>query len=227
MFENFIQIAGVIDQQEADMLINLGVEFLGFPLRLNINKEDLSEEKAAEIISTIRPPSHAVLITYLNSAEEINKFCIKLNVNIIQLHGSISMDELIKLKNISPELKIIKSLVVGEVSNEKILNQMKELTPFVDAFITDTFNPATGASGATGLTHDWNFSKKICEMSTKPVILAGGLNAENVYEAIKFVKPAGVDSHTGVENKFGRKDYTLVSKFITEAKRAFSELNKN
>jgi phosphoribosylanthranilate isomerase len=54
-------------------------------------------------------------------------------------------------------------------------------------FITDTFDPSTGASGATGKTHDWDISKSLVQLSPKPVILAGGLNAENVYEAILHV----------------------------------------
>lgn len=227
MFSNFIQIAGIIDQAEANMLMQLGVEFLGFPLRLNVNKEDLSESEAAKIISTIHQPHHAVLITYLNSADEIYNFCKTLRVNFVQLHGNISVSEMKKLKNIFPDLKIIKSLVIGEYEFEHLLKIMNELMPFVDAFITDTYNPITGASGATGLTHDWKLSKKICESSSKPVILAGGLTAENVYEAIKFVSPSGVDSHTGVENITGRKDSTLVSRFIFEARRGFSEMNQN
>lgn len=225
MFKNFIQAAGIIDIDEAKMLMDCGVNFLGFPLRLPINKEDLSEEDAAKIISQIHEPFHAVLITYLNQADEIIEFCKYLDVKIVQLHGDITINELKKLKQNSPGIKVIKSLVIGEQTNEILMEKLENFIPFVDAFITDTYNPETGASGATGLTHDWNISKKICELSPKPVILAGGLNPENVYEAIKFVKPSGVDSHTGIEDLSGRKSEELVRKFVTEAKKAFSELN--
>jgi len=225
MFKNSVQIAGIIDFAEAEMLMRLGVNFLGFPLRLPVNKEDLSEPEAARIISKITPPHISVLITYLNQADEIIKFCSELNVSTIQLHGDISVKELFKLKRENPSLKIIKSLVIGEIGLEKLLNKMNELMPFVDAFITDTFNPATGASGATGLTHDWNISREICELCKKPVILAGGLTPANVYNAVKFVQPAGVDSHTGVEDSRGRKDPQMVAEFIALAKKAFAELN--
>jgi phosphoribosylanthranilate isomerase len=99
-----------------------------------------------------------------------------------------------------------------------------ELSPYVDAFITDTFDPVTGASGATGKTHDWLISKRFVELSPKPVILAGGLNAENVRQSILEVKPAGVDSHTGVEGLDGRKDPELIKKFVSEAKAGFEAI---
>ncbi len=75
----------------------------------------------------------------------------------------------------------------------------------MDAYITDTYDPVTKASGATGKTHNWEISKNLVELSAKPVILAGGLNPENVYDAILKVKPAGVDVHTGIENVIWKK----------------------
>ena len=204
--QELIQVAGIIDLEEAELLINAGVDYLGFPLRLPVNKEDLSEEEAAKIIKTISPPAKGVLITYLDTAKEIVEFADKLGVKVVQLHGKISKSELIKTKELKPDLEIIKSLVIGEYSQDELLTIINEHSNWIDAYITDTFDPKTGASGATGKTHDWAISKKIIEISKKPVILAGGLNADNVREAILTVKPAGIDVHTGIENKSGRKD---------------------
>jgi len=97
------------------------------------------------------------------------------------------------------------------------------LSQFVDAFITDTFDPDTGAEGATGKTHDWNVSKKLVRLSPKPVIIAGGLNHTNVRRAILEINPAGVDAHTGVEGKDGRKDFNLIKKFVEESRLGFSQ----
>ena len=223
--KNLIQIAGIIDKQEAEMLMSAGVHYLGFPLRLPVNKEDTTEEEAAEIIKAIKPPHSAVLITYLDKAEEIIKFCEELNVNIVQLHGKISKKELIKIKSQKPGLEIFKSLVVAENNFEELVIVLNLLSPYVDAFITDTFDPVTGAEGATGKTHDWNISKKLVELSPKPVIIAGGLNPANVKQAIMEIHPAGVDVHTGVEAKDGRKDSELVKRFVEEAQEAFAIIN--
>ena len=223
--KNLIQIAGVIDKEEAQMLMDADVHYLGFPLRLPVNKEDTTEEEAAEIIKIIKPPHRAVLITYLNKAEEIIEFCDKLNVNIVQLHGKISKEELVKTKALRPDLEIFKSLVVAEDNSSELENMVKDFSPWVDAFITDTFDPATGAEGATGKTHDWKISKKLVELSPKPVIIAGGLNASNVKKAITEIHPAGVDVHTGVEASDGRKDLELVKRFVEEASEGFRKIN--
>lgn len=220
--KNLIQIAGVIDKEEAKLLMELGVDYLGFPLRLPVNKEDLTEDEAVEVIKTITSPHQSVLITYLNKADEIISFCDKLNVKIVQLHGDISFDELVKTKTLLPDIEIIKSLVVASDNYDKLVKMVETFSPWVDAFITDTFNPVTGAEGATGKTHDWSISKKLVELSLKPVIIAGGLNHKNVKRAILEIKPAGVDVHTGVELPNGRKSAELVKAFVKEAKEGFA-----
>jgi len=225
MWKNLIQIAGVKNLKEAEMLISSGVRFIGFPLRLTVNAEDTTENEAKRIIAQIRQKSIPVLITYLSHSTEINEFCKYLDVPVVQLHGDVEKAELKKLKEINSELKIIKSLVIKKDNFSSLLKTVETLTPFVDAFITDTFDPETGAEGATGKTHDWNLSGKLVELSGKPVILAGGLTPENVYEAILRVRPAGVDSHTGVEDKEGNKDSEKIARFISEAERAFKFVN--
>lgn len=223
--KNLIQIAGVIDKEEARMLMDTGVDYLGFPLRLPVNKEDSTEEEAVGIIKTIIQPHRAVLITYLDKAEEIIKFCQKLNVNIVQLHGKISKEELEKTKLLNPELEIFKSLVVAENNFSELKNMVNVLSPWIDAFITDTFDPVTGAEGATGKTHDWRISRNLVEISPRPVIIAGGLNPSNVKKAILEIHPAGVDVHTGVESIDGRKNYDLVKKFVEESKEGFASIS--
>jgi phosphoribosylanthranilate isomerase len=219
--ENLIQIAGVIDAAEAQMLQQCGVRYLGFPLRLPVHREDLTEEAAAAIIKSLAPPVFGVPITYLYEATEIAAFCHALGARIVQFHGDIDRDELKRLKTLDPNLTVIKSLVIGMRDHKAPEATLRELSPFVDAFITDTFDPKTGASGATGKTHDWRVSRRLVELADRPIILAGGLTAENVKRAILEVRPAGVDSHTGVEDSTGRKSREKVQKFLSEANEAF------
>jgi len=223
--ENLIQIAGVIDAAEAQMLQQCGVHYLGFPLRLPVHREDLTEEKAAAIIKSLAPAVFGVLITYLDEAGEIVAFCHALGARIVQLHGDIQRAELKRLKTLDPNLTVIKSLVVGLRDDQALEAMVSELSPFVDAFITDTFDPKTGASGATGKTHDWRVSRCLVELADRPVILAGGLTPENVKRAILEVRPAGVDSHTGVEDSSGRKNREKVQKFLSEAHDGFELVN--
>lgn len=216
-----IQVAGVIDQAEAALLQECGVRYLGFPLRLPVNREDLTEAEAASIIRSLTPPVRGVLITYLGEAEAISRFADALGARIVQLHGDISVPELRRLRALDPSLTIFKSLVVGLHSAAVLERLVSELAPLVDAFLTDTFAPDTGAAGATGRTHDWSVSRRMVELSPRPVILAGGLTAENVRRAIEEVRPAGVDVHTGVEDASGRKSRDKVLAFVAEAEAGF------
>jgi phosphoribosylanthranilate isomerase len=225
-FRRFIQIAGIKDVEEANMLVECGVQYLGFPLHLTVQQQDIRDAEAAEIIQTLQPPHQGVLITYVDEADGIADLCQKLGCSIVQLHDEVDVDQLVSLKKILPDITIIKSLIVSEDNLSELANSIDELDRHVDAFITDTYDHATGASGATGKTHDWEVSRTLTDLATKPLILAGGLNETNVYEAIKFVRCAGVDAHTGVEGMDGRKQRDSVIKFMEEANRAFKEVEK-
>ncbi|MDO9105113.1 MAG: phosphoribosylanthranilate isomerase [Methylovulum sp.] len=216
-----VQVAGIRDWGEAELLIDCGVKFLGFPLRLPVHKEDISEEDARDVISRLPAGVFGVLITYLDSAESIIELSDYLGVGHIQLHGPIDFAELVKLKNAKPRSFIIKSLVVRQTGTENLFAEAEKFETIVDAFITDTHDPTTGADGATGLTHDWEISKQLVNNSRKPVILAGGLDHSNVHAAIDFVRPSGVDSHTGVEDSSGFKDRDKVSAFVARSISAF------
>jgi phosphoribosylanthranilate isomerase len=92
--ENLIQVAGIAGEAEAEMLQRCGVTYLGFPLRLPVHREDISEESAARIIRRLHPPVFGVLITYLDNGREIAEFCASLGACIVQLHGDIAIEAL-------------------------------------------------------------------------------------------------------------------------------------
>ncbi len=219
-----IQVCGVIDQAEAILLAENGVDDLAFPMGPGVRKVDIEDRLARTVIRTIEAPRYAVLITYLKRAEQILHLADKIGALKIQLHGQISVTEAEKLKRLRPRIHLTKSLVVGAFRFDELCKTIVELSPHIDAFLTDSFDPATGAKGATGITHDWEISRRLIEISEKPVLLAGGLNPSNVAEAILQVKPKGVTVHTGVENATGRKDAELVKAFVTNARKAFAQL---
>ena len=223
---NIIQVAGIIDREEAELILDLGIEWLGFPLRLPSGKDDISENDATSIIKNLSEPQTGVLISYMVDAEEVSGFCSELGVKAVQLHGDISVEELQKLRQLRPDLYILKSLVVKEDNAEELLQLVDEMADYVDMFITDTFDPKTGAKGATGLTHNWDVSAELVRRSPKPLMMAGGLSPENVADAIRKVKPAAIDAHTGLEGANGRKDKDKIEKFIREAQQAFAEINR-
>ena len=208
------------------MLVKSGVHRLGFPIGLDVHPEDLSEEEAAAVIRTLGLGPRAWLITYLDDPLSIATLCGRLGCAGVQLHGPIGEGQVAELRTRRPGLQVVKSLVVRDDNLAELEARVAAFAPHVDGFITDTFDPATGASGATGKTHDWAISRRLVELSPRPVILAGGLTPENVARAIEAVRPAGVDAHTGVEDEHGRKDLERVRAFVHNAGEAFAKLER-
>jgi phosphoribosylanthranilate isomerase len=163
----------------------------------------LLETEPAEPIPRLRSAAklrnHATffLITYLNRAGAILELCHNLSVKMVQLHGETDLEQIRLLKQEAPQLRIIKSLIVRGSNADILIAEVRRYEASVDSFITDTFDPATGTSGATGRVHDWEISRRLVALSARPLILASGLNAGNVRQAIRTVRPAGVERAHG------------------------------
>jgi phosphoribosylanthranilate isomerase len=204
--------------------IDCGVHFLGFPFALDHHKEDLAVDAAAAITSKLARQADFFLITYLTRAQDIRRLCDFPSVQMVQMHGPTDPNQIQLLKREAPALKVIKSLIVRDDNADLLIDQVQRFEASVDSFITGTFDPETGASGATGKVHNWAVSRKLVESTNRPVILAGGLNAANVRQAIHEVKPAGVDVHTGIEGQDGRKRLDLTTRFVEEATAGFADV---
>lgn len=142
-----------------------------------------------------------------------------------------------------PELALMRSIPIGRSSSESAVPTMKiaELfQPVSDYFLTDTVlssaalevrQPVDGFIGITGQTCHWETARQLVVECKIPVILAGGLSPENVYDAIQGVRPAGVDSctctnrldHHGKPQRF-KKDLERVERFVLEARRGSADL---
>jgi phosphoribosylanthranilate isomerase len=217
-----VQVAGVRDLEEAEMLVRSGVHLLGFPFGLPVHAEDTTVDDAAAIIRTLSDRVLTILITYLTDPREILSLVHRLGVRGVQLHGRVGMESVQRLRAMRSDLLLLKSLIVGNTSREELLETLDEYVPHVDGFLTDTLDPATGAQGATGRVHDWGVSRVLARRSARPLLLAGGLTPDNVVQAIEEVAPFGVDAHTGIEGADGRKDPDKVRRFVDNAAAAFS-----
>ncbi|MFE9819664.1 phosphoribosylanthranilate isomerase [Streptomyces sp. NBC_00236] len=219
-FSGLIQVAGVVDAEDVRTLTEAGVDWVGIPLRLGYHQPDVSESEAAVLAQAVRP-ARPVVITYCCEPQEVIELCAKVGVRTVQLHGDVSPGQVRELRRLKPDFTVVCSLIVREGGADALLARAHALAPFVDGFLTDTFDPATGASGATGRVHNWSVSAAIARQVPRPLILAGGLRADTVAEAIRVVRPAGVDVHTGIEDLGGRNDPDLTARFVAAARHAF------
>jgi len=105
-----------------------------------------------------------------------------------------------------------------ECTADAILQTLDALHAHAERFVLDTYHPTL--LGGTGLTQDWARLREVCARAPRPILLAGGLTPENVADAIRTARPAGVDVSSGVEAAPGRKDPAKVRAFIGNAKTA-------
>ena len=221
-----IQAAGVLDLDEALMLARCGATHLGFPLGPGVRTPDMDLAGVAEVAGALPEGVAGVAITYLDRAGDVRDLVRAAGLRAVQLHAPVSVVELARLRVQEPDWFIIKSLVVGRGTEEDVLTEMRLASPHVNAFLTDTFDPETGASGATGKPHDWAVSRTLARAGLGPVILAGGLNPDNVARAVRAVRPAGVDAHTGLERADGRKDEEKTALFVSRASQAVASFSE-
>jgi phosphoribosylanthranilate isomerase len=210
-------VAGVRDAADVSAIVAAGVDWVGFPFGLDHHAEDLSLAAAAALVRALPQGVRPVLITYVSEPRAVIALAESLGVTGVQLHGPMTLSAAARLRQLRPAWLLMKSIVVGRDD----LSSAAGFAPFVDAFLTDTYDPSTGASGATGRTHDWALSAALARQLERPLVLAGGLNPGNVAEGIRAVAPWGVDVHTGVEDAAGAKCPQLLARFVSAARRAW------
>jgi phosphoribosylanthranilate isomerase len=137
-------------------------------------------------------------------------------ITTVQLHSEIDPNSVESLRGRHPHLKIFKSVSVISADSVVYPEAFEQL---VDGFVLDSINLATDQVGGTGKTHDWSVSREIVmRYPDIPIILAGGLNSENVRSAIESVRPFGVDVNSGTKAANGFKDPRKMEAFIVQAK---------
>ena len=171
-------------------------------------------------------------LTVAEDIDEISENLREAMPDVLHLSGDIegiSPAEVAELKSRFPELKIMQAIPVlagVPLGEQKVMQYVKDYEPVSDFFLIDTKSPAAGDIGATGLTHDRAIDRAIIEATDVPCIIAGGLDASNVAEAIYATHPYGVDSFSLTNYDDDRadtdrcKDPAQVEAFIKAAKDA-------
>lgn len=179
------------------LAIRYGASALGLVSEMPSGPGVIDENLIADISSKIPPPVATFLLTSKQTAEEIIVQHLKTKTNTLQLVDHLPHNELKKMRERLPAIKIVQ---VIHVLDEKSIEEALSVQKFVDALLLDSGNPKLEVKelGGTGRTHNWEISRNIVERVNIPVFLAGGLNPENVKEAIEVVQPYGLDICNGV-----------------------------
>lgn len=211
-----VKICGITNIKDALAAVSYGADEIGFHVgQVRGSRNIISKEKTAEIISQLPGSVVPVLVTTSSEPREIMRLAQETGVSAVQFHGDVSSDDVAFVKKEFPSFKMYKIIPVRD---ESAIIEARKYEKIADAVLLDTSSKETGQVGGTGKTHDWEVSRKIVGSISLPVILAGGLNPENVAEAINKVRPYMVDVNSGVSNPDGTRNLEKMKLFVERAK---------
>ncbi|HUK50308.1 MAG TPA: phosphoribosylanthranilate isomerase [Terriglobales bacterium] len=211
-----VKICGIMRAQDANSAIENGADALGFVVASPRSPRNLSSVHARKLMKLAPVFTTKVAVTTAEEPKTILNLCSRLKPDAVQLHAHSR--ELIR--TIRKKEREIKLILASPVHDKSSLKAAVQVSTYSDAVLVDTPHPHS-LGGGTGKTHDWSLSAEIREtIDPHPLILAGGLNSENVATAILKVKPFAVDVSSGVEKKIGMKDHQKIKEFIVKAKEA-------
>lgn len=221
------KICGVTRASDVASVIAAGGDAIGLNFYPK-SRRYLAEPQRTEVLRAIdeagadRPQRVGVFVN--ESADTIMRIAEACSLDWIQLHGKEPPDFSLQL----PGYRIVRAIGYGEGGLAEVRHLLKEMEAagcLPDAILLDAQD--TVQFGGTGRVLPW--SRLQSELTragglTIPWVLAGGLTADNVREAILAVRPDGVDVASGVEVTAGHKDPTLVAAFVANARSARQEI---
>jgi phosphoribosylanthranilate isomerase len=221
-----IKICCISSVEEARTATRAGAHALGLVSSMPSGPGVIEEATIAEIAATTPPPVASFLLTSRQSPSAIAEQHRQCRTTAVQLVDRIDPDDYASLRSLLPGVKLVQ---VVHVTGPAAVDEAEAVAPHVDAVLLDSGRPDAGDGdaeatdagdeasedaprelGGTGRTHDWSISREIVDRIDTPVFLAGGLDVTNVAEAVRTVRPFGVDVCTGVRTDGALDPHKLV-----------------
>jgi phosphoribosylanthranilate isomerase len=224
-----VKICGITSAADARFALSAGADWIG--LNLVGGPRKIALAACLHILRKLDNPSCAVVLVGTERgvvAEPLLSTIHECGVRRVQLYGDRSADSLRRLSEAGFEV-----VFVHHIADEKSLPALGEIIASLQAHrpayvLLDT--AVSGIEGGTGRIVDWNAIREFREANGMrgwpPVLLAGGLTAENVGEAVRITRCAGVDVSSGVETAPGLKDVAKVAGFIRSAREALQGVDR-
>lgn len=201
-----IKICGITNKPDALAAAELGVDMLGFVF-YGKSKRCVDANTVRDIVNELPESILKVGVFVDEDKDRVLDIASDVSLDILQLHGDETPEYCASL---SGGYKVMKAFRIKDKTSLRHVNDYA-----VDYYLFDTYDKSL--AGGTGKTFDWKILKDFEVL--KPFILSGGLNPENVGKAIVEVAPYGVDVSGGVESAPGKKDITLLKKFVANVRR--------
>jgi phosphoribosylanthranilate isomerase len=205
-----IKFCGITRSEDAAAAAALGVDAIGMVFTRRSKR--FIEIAQAQSIRAILPPFVGVVALLMDDAPEwISEVIERVQPDLLQFHGSESAEHCERFGR-----RYIKAVPMRSVED---VTAFAALHPHAGGFLLDSH--ASGASGGSGERFDW---QRVPQEFDRPLILAGGLHAENVAEAVRMVRPFAVDVSSGIESAPGIKDLPKMRRFADAVRAAQTDL---
>ncbi|MHA1649467.1 MAG: phosphoribosylanthranilate isomerase [Candidatus Helarchaeota archaeon] len=213
-----IKICGLKTYEDALYVHHIGADALGFIIDVPVDTpRKISSQVARDIITQLPLDTVTVGVILPSQIKEILHIIEETNVDAIQIHGTVNPKVINEIKA-EEDISIIISYLIDKKTN--ITEAIEAIEEYIangsDAILLDT--KSKKYIGGTGKIHDWKKSKEIKDSFNCPFILAGGLNPENVLDAIREVEPYAIDVSSGVESAPGVKDRRKIKELIQKVR---------
>ncbi|MEZ5404714.1 MAG: phosphoribosylanthranilate isomerase [Verrucomicrobiia bacterium] len=196
-----VKVCGITNERDAWAAIEAGADALGF-IAYQKSPRYVNYESVANWLEKLPPFVTRVGVVVNETLRQLEDWQKRFPIDAWQFHGSESAEFIAQVKG-------IKKIKAFSMSREFAHAQVRDYE--VDAFLLDTPSESYGGSGKT---FDWELATKFRDRVETPIILSGGLNAENVARAIEEVQPYAVDVNSGVESEPGKKDEAKLKEFF-------------
>ncbi|MFC7332782.1 phosphoribosylanthranilate isomerase [Rhodocista pekingensis] len=207
-----LKVCCIASVEEARIAVAAGADALGLVAAMPSGPGPIPDETIAEIAATVPPPVATFLLTCRTDPDGVVEHVRRCGTNTVQLVDAVAPETYAALRRHCPAVRIVQVL---HVEDEAALEEARRVAPRVDALLLDSGRPSLAVKelGGTGRVHDWAVSARIVAESPVPVFLAGGLKAGNVADAVRAVRPFGIDLCSGVRTD-GRLDPTRLEALV-------------
>jgi phosphoribosylanthranilate isomerase len=211
----FVKICGITCVADARMVAQAGANAIGLNFYAG-SPRCVSIDAAREIVASLPPYLDPVGVFVNTTTADVRQIASAVGLRTVQLHGDHSPVQVVELREFAvvPAFGLADEQAVAGVTD--YVSACDRLGRRPAAVLVDAFVP--GKLGGTGQTAPWPLSRSVVDRCGVPVMLAGGLTPKNVVDAIRAVRPWGVDVASGVEVSPGRKETYKVSRFVTAAR---------
>ena len=207
-----VKICCIASVEEAQLAIRHGASAIGLVSAMPSGPGPIAEELIARITPHAPPGVATFLLTCLQDADAIIAQQRRTGANTLQLCDRVPHADYARLREAMPGIAIVQ---VIHVTGPESVDEAIAVAPHVNALLLDSGNQSLAVKelGGTGRVHDWTLSERIVRSAGKPVYLAGGLKPANVADAVRRVRPFGVDICSGLRTD-GKLDEAKVAAFF-------------